>query len=333
MKVVSNTRPTGPLLPRTIFGYILHCSGRHQLALAALSVIVFLLTTVPLELQRRIINDAIYRHDVADVLWLAAAYGAVALTEGVVKLGMNIYRGWVGENAVRHLRKTIYSNLQPLSGASSAEAEGVEVSLVLSEVEPIGGFVGVSTSEPLLQGGILLSVFGYMIYLQPEIAAVSLLVFSPQFVFVPLLQHAIIHRSASRIRVLREISGDIINGVAHDGDHETAQESRIERVFALNMGIYKLKFSMNFLMNLMHHLGIVAVLAVGGWYAATGRIEVGTVVAFISGLAKLNDPWGDVVNWFRDATSNGIKYRLVADALERLRVPIPVPQDARAARG
>ena len=332
MKIVSTTRAPGPLLPRTIFGYILRCSWRHQLALGALSVIVFLVTTVPLELQRRIINDAIYRGDVAAVLWLAAAYGAVALTEGGVKLGMNIYRGWVGENAVRHLRNTIHANVRPISGASSAEAEGVEISLVLSEVEPIGNFVGVSTSEPLLQGGILLSVFGYMIYLQPEIAAVSLLVFSPQFVFVPLMQHAIIHRSASRIRVLRDISGGIINDAPRDGDHETAQKTRIERVFALNMGIYKLKFSMNFLMNLMHHLGIAAVLGVGGWYAATGKIEVGTVVAFISGLAKLNDPWGDLVNWFREATSSGIKYRLVADAVERLRVPTPVPQDARAAR-
>jgi ABC-type multidrug transport system fused ATPase/permease subunit len=332
MKLVSTAQPPGPLLPRTIFGYILRCSWRHQLALAALSAIVFLLTTVPLELQRRIINDTIYRGDVAAVLWLAAAYGAVALAEGGIKLVMNVYRGWVSENAVRHLRKTIYANVQPISRASSAEAEGVEVSLVLSEVEPIGGFVGVSTSEPLLQGGILLSVFGYMLYLQPEIAVVSLLVFSPQFVFVPLLQHAIIQRSASRIRVLREISGGIIDGVPHDGDHETAQKTRIERVFTLNMGIYKLKFSMNFLMNLMHHLGIVAVLAVGGWYAVKGQIEVGTIVAFISGLAKLNDPWGDLVNWFRDATANGIKYRLVADAVERLRVPTRVPQDTRAAR-
>lgn len=321
MTVVSSTVLTAqpPLLPQTIFGYILRHSGRHQLALAALSIIVFALSAVPLELQRRIVNDAIRLGDVSPVLWLAAAYAGVALTEGAIKLVMNIYRGWVGENAVRHLRSTIHANTQPLSGASSAEAEGVEVSLVLSEVEPIGGFVGVSTSEPLLQGGILLSVFGYMVYLQPEIALVSLLVFSPQFVFVPLMQHAINKRAAFRIRVLRDISGGIIDGMTHGGSHETEQSTRIERVFALNMGIYKLKFSMNFLMNLMHHLGVAAVLAVGGWYAVTGRIEVGTVVAFVSGLAKVNDPWGDLVNWFRDATSTGVKYRLVSDAVERLR--------------
>ena len=311
-----------PLLPQTIFGYILRHSGRHQLALAALSVIVFLLSAAPLELQRRIVNDVIYRGDVSAVLWLAGGYAALALTEGAIKLVMNIYRGWVSENAVRHLRSTIYANMRPLSGASSVEAEGIEVSLVLSEVDPIGGFVGVSTSEPLLQGGILLSVFGYMLYLQPTIALVSLLVFAPQLVFVPLIQHAINKCAAFRIRVLRDISGGIIDGIPHDGDHEVAQETRIDRVFNLNMRIYKLKFSMNFLMNLIHHLGVAAVLAVGGWYAVTGRIEVGTVVAFVSGLAKVNDPWGDLVNWFRDATSSGVKYRLISEAVEQLRVPV-----------
>ena len=32
--------------------------------------------------------------------------------------------------------------------------------MILSEAEPIGSFVGVSVSEPLLQGGILVTVFG-----------------------------------------------------------------------------------------------------------------------------------------------------------------------------
>ena len=73
---------------------------------------------------------------------------------------------------------------------------------MLSEVDPIGGFVGVSTSEPLLQGGILLSVFGYMLYLQPTIALVSLLVFAPQLVFVPLIQHAI-NKCAASLRIRR----------------------------------------------------------------------------------------------------------------------------------
>lgn len=311
---------TGAGLPRTIFAYAWRVSGRHQLALAALSVLVFLLSAVPLEFQRRIVNDAVYDGAVASIVWLALGYAGVALIDGALKLAMNVYRGWVSEGAVRQLRKTIYHLIGHAPGRRpAAGVEGVEVSMILSEVEPIGGFVGVSTSEPLLQGGVLISVFGYMVYLQPEIALVSLLVFSPQLVFVPLLQHAINRRVQTRIQILRDVSGQLIDNGHQDIAVGVSQDDRIDRIFTLNMGIYKLKFTMNFLMNLMHHFGVASVLAVGGWYAVTGRIEVGTVVAFISGLAKVNDPWGDIVNWFREMTVNGVKYRLIAEGVEQLR--------------
>lgn len=45
--------------PQTIMGYVVQNSGRHQIALAALSDAVFGLSNVPIELQRRIVNDAI----------------------------------------------------------------------------------------------------------------------------------------------------------------------------------------------------------------------------------------------------------------------------------
>jgi ABC-type multidrug transport system fused ATPase/permease subunit len=306
-------------LPKTLLGYIWKASARHQLGLCLLSVTVFLLSAVPLELQRRIVNDAIGKGALDAILWLALAYAALALTEGGVKLWLNVYRSWVSERAVRYLRHAIGALTQRVLAADQrAQAEGVEISMMLSESEPIGGFVGISISEPLLQGGILLSVFGYLAWLEPWMALLSVAVFSPQLVFVPLMQRAINQRAAERIRTLREVSGEIVGA----GDAGTAafavQNANIDHVFRLNMGIFKLKFTMNFLMNLMHHLGVATALGVGGWYAAKGQIEVGTVVAFVSGLAKVNDPWGDIVNWFREMTVVGMRYRLVADAMRWL---------------
>jgi len=304
-------------LPSTILGYILRFSGRHQITLAALSVVVFLLNTIPLEIQRRIVNDAVHTGALNSIVWLALGYAGVALAEGACKLAMNIYRGWVSESSVRHLRMTIHGAANGASDSPSADLQGIEVSLILSEVEPIGSFVGISTSEPLLQGGILLSVFAYMIHLQPEIALVSLLVFSPQLIFVPLMQRAINRRVTSPVEALREVSSGLIDP-DHGRRHAATQAQRMEVVFTLNMGIYKLKFTMNFLMNLMHHVGVAVVLGVGGWYAASGLVQVGTVVAFVAGLAKVGDPWGDIVNWYREATVNGVKYRMIAEAFERL---------------
>src|SRR5260221_5768167 len=96
-----------PALPRTIMGYVLRSSGRHQIALAALSAAVFALSSVPLELQRRIVNDAIKNGATKVILWLAVAYAGVALLEQLLKLVLNVYRGWVSEDAVRTLRKAL----------------------------------------------------------------------------------------------------------------------------------------------------------------------------------------------------------------------------------
>lgn len=248
-------------------------------------------------------------------MWLAIAYAALALCEGAIKLCLNVYRGWVSESTVYSLRRSI--DMLPADAVRTedrAMAEGMEISMILAEAEPIGGFAGISISEPLLQGGLLLSVFGYLFFLEPWMALLSLAVFSPQLVFVPLLQRAIIARGAERIRTLREISGGIVGEQAD----AAARSDNIRHVFSLSMGIYKLKFSMNFLMNLMHHTGVAVALGVGGSLAVQGRIEVGTVVAFVSSRGKVNDPWGDLVNWFREMTAVGMRYRLVAEAVQWL---------------
>ena len=88
-------------LPRTVFGYVLRFTGRHQAGLAALSVSVFALSAVPLELQRRIINGIVENGPLETLLWLAGGYALVALAEQSLKLALNVYRGWVAESSVR----------------------------------------------------------------------------------------------------------------------------------------------------------------------------------------------------------------------------------------
>ena len=139
-------------------------------------------------------------------------------------------------------------------------------------------------------------------------ALLSLAFLAPQMVFVPLMQRAINRRAADRIRTVREVSSDMI-------DTGTAVDAQIERVFSLNMGVYKIKYSMNLLMNFMHYFAVAVALGVGGWFAVAGRIEVGTVVAVVAGLGKLNDPWGDLVSWGREWSVVGVKYRLFANVL------------------
>jgi len=190
----------------------------------------------------------------------------------------------------------------------------VEISMIVAEVEPVGSFVGSSVSEPLLQGGVMLSVLAYMTHLDALMSLIAVGIFMPQLIFVPLMQKAIIDRTAKRVQVLRGLSVSIVEPPTH-GDHDPGP---IQRVFELDMGIFKLKFTMNFLMNFCNHLQRVAALLLGGWYVLSDQLEVGGVVAFISAVDRLNDPWGDLVNYFRDFSVNAVKYRLVATAVEDL---------------
>lgn len=321
------TGPDGHVpMPATILGFVLRSSGRHQAALAVLSVLVFLLSAAPLELQRRVINVLVDRGAFETVLWLAAAYVGVVLSEQSLKLCLNVYRGWVAESSVRRLRGLVGEYADRATRDVSGEEAGIEISMVLEEAEPIGGFTGVSLSEPLLQGGVLASVIVYMLYLDWRMTLLGLAFFLPQVFFVPLLQRAINRRAQSRILVKRGISGGLVSRISGRGGPDGRigwgwTQDPIERVFTLNMGIYRIKFTMNLLMNMMHHLAVASALCFGGWQVLQGTIEVGTVVAVVAGLGKLNDPWGDIVNWARELAVVGIKYRLFAGVLEGLVTP------------
>jgi ABC-type multidrug transport system fused ATPase/permease subunit len=304
-------------MPGNIYRYVLETSFWHQLALVGLTVAVFLLEVVPLELQRRIVNDLVKDRDFWWIIELCGVYAGTVLVQGGTKLVLNVYRSWVAENATRDLRRRVHVLVDSTSAASSTlEAEGVQASMIVAEVESIGGFVGGSVSEPLLQGGILVSVLAYMIHVDFWMAATAFLLFVPQLIFVPLMQGAMNRRTRARVQIIRQLSISVVEGRG-DATRDRADDERIQHVFELNMGIYKFKFSMNFLMNLSTQLQIISALLVGGWAVFTDRLAIGGVVAFISGIGRITDPWGDLVNYFRDVNITQVKYALVRDAINQ----------------
>jgi ABC-type bacteriocin/lantibiotic exporter with double-glycine peptidase domain len=305
-------------MPRNVFRYVLETSALHQLFLLLLTVGVFLLEVVPLELQRRIVNDLVKHRDFWLVVVLCAVYAGTVLVQGSAKLVLNVYRSWVGERATRDLRRRVRVLVSsPSSASSGSEAQGIQASMIVAEVEPIGGFVGASVSEPLLQGGVLLSVLAYMIHVDLWMAGTALALFVPQLVFVPLMQGAMNRRTGARIQIIRQLSVSVVEATSGSDARDQTDDGRIDRVFELNMGIFRFKFTMNFLMNLSTQLQIIAALLVGGWLVHTDQLEIGGVVAFISGIGRFTDPWGDLVNYFRDANIAQVKFRLMSDAVNK----------------
>lgn len=304
---------------RDLYRYVWRTSARAQILLAGLAICVFVLELVPLELQRRIVNDAVEKGAFSSVVLLCSLYLLIVLAQGGLKLVLNVYRGAVIERTSRSMR--LEPKLTQVANASqqeNAEEQGVSISVIASEVDAVSGFVGVSVSEPVLNGGILLSVFGYMAIVEPWLALVALSLFVPQVFFIPVLQEAINRRTADRIRTVRALAVDIVekaNGAAEAGSREQKYRSRVGRIYDLNMQIYRRKFGMTFLMNLLYQLGTIGILFFGGLLLMRGETDVGTVVAFISGLARTNDPWNDLVDYFRNLTNAGVKYKLIEQVL------------------
>ena len=305
-------------MPPTLRGFVWRVSGGAQFRVSCLAIAVFVLTTAPLEMQRRILNAAVLDGNVRLVMGLALVYAGIVLTEGLVKLLMNIYRGWIGEKVVRILRLSASALVDSMPAQrASAGIQGVEISLILPEPEPIGGFVGTSVSELVLQAGTLLSAFAYMFFVHQGLALTCLLIFLPQVVFVPVMQAAINRRVQSRINILRQASVGVLATGAGETEVERTlkQELRFAEIFSLNLGVVKLRYSMHFLMNITHNFAKIVVLGVGGWYVINGKAEVGIVVAFVSGLNNVHDPWDGLVTWYEDMMVTIARYRTFVAAM------------------
>jgi len=314
-------------MPPALYAYIWQNSRRGQIILCVLTVAVSVLTAVPLELQRRIVSDALPAGRLPLLLLLSAVYLGVLLVQGGLKYGLNVYRGRLVEEITRELRLTIFDATRPRAAGDHVHhgrepaAAGAIVSMVAAETEDLAGFVGDSFSFPLLQGGTAAFVVGYLLWVQPTIAVFGILLYLPQLVVVPVGQGAINRWSARHVRLVRQI-GDLIalrfaatRGGGQAETSPTAYHQLVDDSFLARVTIYRIKFFLTFFGNFLDAIGPLIVLAVGGWLVMRGGVEIGTLVVFISGFQKLADPWDQLTNFYRMLSTARVKYRLIADTL------------------
>lgn len=227
------TRSATDPMPSDLFGFIWLMGRRHQALIAGLSLFLFVIGAAPLELQRRIVNEATQRASYGSLLFLVSLYLAVAVLEGAIKFTLNLYRSWVGEKGTLWPRTRVLHRAE--TPPSESMLEGVELSIVLAEAEPVGGFVGTSISEPLLQIGILVTVGTYPIYLQPLMMLAVAATFALQIAFVPMMLAAINRRVEAKVAIMR-VSEGMVHAI-EGGQAEDRQTSRIGAIFFANMEI------------------------------------------------------------------------------------------------
>lgn len=315
------------LLPSSLYAFIWQESRRNQIWLCLLTLVVVPLSMIPLELQRRMVDDALASRSFRVLLPLAGVYLGVILLQGGLKYLLNIYRGKVIEAAVRRLREIIYAGSleEHASQMPMLEVErGSLVSMVAAEAEDVGGFVGESISLPLLQGGTIVAVLSYLAWVQPLIAALAVALYLPQLFVVRWGQGRINRFARAHAKLVRKL-GDhivIIGPASSSSGNPLGRFMRIAgRAFDARIAIYRLKFFLTFFGNFLDALGPLIVLLFGGWLVIHGRAEVSTLVVFISGIQKVADPWDQLISFYRTAANAGVKYRLLLDSVPRPEAP------------
>jgi ABC-type multidrug transport system fused ATPase/permease subunit len=311
-------------MPPTIYRYILDTTVRRQVPICLLTLVVVSLSMAPLELQRRIMNDALGARNPTLLAALGALYFVTLMVQGGLKYVLNLARGRLVEDTTRWLRGAIYGRIGPMldgqrPGEDASRLEsGAVVSMVASEAEDVGGFVGDAISLPLLQGGTVIAVTGYLLWLQPLIASFAVIVYLPQFIVVPRVQHAINRLARLYARQVRRL-GDLVVQTAPGGAAAAAAAEPYQRTadlaFDTRVRIYRRKFLLTALGNFLDAVGPLAILMIGGWMVIHRGIDVGTIVVFISGFQKIAGPWDELVNFYRAASNAQTKYGLMRETM------------------
>lgn len=296
-------------MPKSLYRYVYAVSAKQQLRLCLFSVLLFPITLVPLELQRRIVDGAVAGRDIDLLMWLGGLYFAVVAGQGLLKFLSNIYLDRVAEGVTRNLR------LRVANEAFGTQAdEGTTQAILASESEKVGGFVAEAIAFPLLQVGTLLSVAVYMIVVEPIIAAVAVVFLVPSIIIVAVSQPVLNRLSEGNITVARELGERVLRD-GRDEEGETADpDSLIQRIYRLRLRFAIIKHATKGLNNLINHLGPLSVLMVGGWMVIQGQTEIGTIVAFMSGYERMVEPARELLNFYRRLALMRVHYRLVHEA-------------------
>ena len=301
--------PGGPM-SSSLYGYVLEVSRRQQIRLGLLTLAVFPLSLMPLELQRRIINYAVAHSAIELLLAFGGLYFVVLLLQSGLKFVRDAYMHRIAEGVTRLLRRKVVRR----GSLDAGIEEGTRQAIISAESEKVGGFVAESISLPMLQAGTVLSIAGYMLVIEPLVGLVAIVFLVPSVVAAGLAQPVLNRLSRSKITVVRSLGEAVLRDGRHDAAQGAESDALVERVYELRLRFVNLKIATKSFNQLVTGLGLLSILLVGGWLAIQDRTEIGIIVAFMSGYERMTNPVRDLLNFYRRLSTMRVQYRLVADA-------------------
>ena len=130
-------------------------TGRQQVLLIAVSLIVAALAAAPPKFQQLVVNSLVQAGGSSRLAWLCAGFLAVVLLSAALKFVLNLNLSVVGERVVRLIRERLYANCvaDATAAASDLPKRGTLVTMLSAEAEVVGSFAGAAIAAPLMQLG------------------------------------------------------------------------------------------------------------------------------------------------------------------------------------
>jgi ABC-type bacteriocin/lantibiotic exporter with double-glycine peptidase domain len=305
LKRPKTIRRTGDNTPVNSLGaFVWRMTGRQQIWLCLLSAGTAALGLVPIDLQRRIIDGPITDGDVNGLVLLGMLYLALVLVHRVLRFFQLQWQSWLSESAVLYVRNHLiglYREREP-----EERHPGEAVSIVNAEVDRLGGFAGQAPSQAFANITMLFGILAYMLWMSPQIAALSLGLVLPQVLLMPVLQRRLNRLVNRRILLLRALGEDI----GHEEVGTNAE--RLTAIFRNRMAFQFWKNLMKAILNTLNLLAPLAVLGWGGYLVIQGEQTVGVLVAFLSGFDRLAAPVRELLTFYRTAQQAAVQHASIA---------------------
>ena len=250
-------------MQKSLIAFLWHHSRRDQFILVFVTLLLFPLLYLTLELPKRIINDAIgaqsdavlfYGFEISQtalLLTLCFAFLGSVIAHGLLKMRVNTMKGVLAERLLRRFRYTLVGRILRFPRSYQARvSEGELVAMVTAEAEPLGGIMGDAFANPLLQAGQMITILLFLFVQNVWFGLAAVALIPVQAWLIPRMQAKINVLNRSRILQMRSLSseiGEISEGAPVLRQHggwryrQAAMSARLGKLFETRFEIYHRK--------------------------------------------------------------------------------------------
>src|SRR6516165_646227 len=252
---------------------------------------------IPL-VQRRIIDDVIVSHHQS--IWPLAGLLLIAAAVNFAGIYLRRYYGGRLSLDVQYdLRTELFDSLSRLDGARQDEIRTGQ--LVGRSISDLNMVQGIMSMVPVTLGNIALFVLslGIMVVLSPLLTVVAVAV-APALWLIALASRRKLfpatwdaqQQSGEVVGLVDEAIGGVrvVKGFGQEEQEQRQLEGASTSLFASRLRMIRLTARYNPALTAIPSLGMVGVLALGGWLAIHGSITLGTFLAFSAYLAQMTGP-------------------------------------------